>query len=141
MNKELPVKIQIIVYRKDKNGTVKILLLKRTLEDGGFWQTVTGTLEINESILDARKRELEEETGIREVVRFTNEIYRFSWQKKDYTVVELVFGAEVSSDKVKLSQEHTEYAWLSYKDAIDIVEKENTKKSLEAFQNLVMSGK
>ena len=36
---ELPIKIQSIVYTKNPDG-LKILLLKRNQEDGGFWQTV-----------------------------------------------------------------------------------------------------
>ena len=122
---ELPIKIQSIVYNKNADG-LKVLLLKRNLEDGGFWQTVTGTLEINESIFESRKRELKEETGIEEV-NFSEEIYRFSWKKKNYTVVEIVYGAEVYSDKIMLSSEHVEYLWLPIKDAIKKLEKKTLK--------------
>ncbi len=134
--KELPIKIQSIVYHKGLDG-LKVLLLKRSPEDGGFWQTVTGTLEINESILESRKRELKEEAGI-EKANFSDEIYRFSWTKKDYTVVELVYTAEVFSMNVILSPEHTEYMWLPIKEAIDKVEKQNTKDSLSEFMNIFL---
>lgn len=133
--KELPIKIQSIVYNKGIDG-LKVLLLKRSPEDGGFWQTVTGTLEINESILESRIRELEEETGIKEA-NFSDEIYRFSWIKKDYTVVELVYAAEVFSLDVSISSEHTEYLWLPIKEAIEKVEKQNTKDSLNHFLSSV----
>jgi 8-oxo-dGTP pyrophosphatase MutT (NUDIX family) len=135
--KELPIKIQSIVYNKGVDG-LNILLLKRSPEDGGFWQTVTGTLEINESIIESRIRELEEETGIKEA-NFSDEIYRFSWVKKDYTVVELVYAVEVFSQNVTISSEHTEYIWLPIKEAIDKVEKQNTKDSLSQFFNKIIS--
>ncbi len=135
--KELPIKIQSIVYHKGSDG-LKVLLLKRSPEDGAFWQTVTGTLEINESILESRKRELKEEAGIEEA-NFSDEIYRFSWTKKDYTVVELVYAAEVFSMNVILSTEHTEYMWLPLKEAIDKVEKQNTKDSLNEFMNKIIN--
>jgi len=133
--KELPIKIQSIIYNNGLDG-LKVLLLKRSSEDGAFWQTVTGTLEINESILESRIRELKEETGIEEV-NFSDEIYRFSWTKKDYTVVELVYAAEVFSLNITISPEHTEYIWLPVKEAIDKVEKQNTKDSLNEFMNKI----
>lgn len=132
---ELPIKIQSIVYNKDLDG-LKVLLLKRSPEDGGFWQTVTGTLEINETIVESRIRELEEETGINEA-NFSDEIYRFSWTKKDYTVVELVYAAEVHSRDVIISSEHTEYIWLSTEEAIEKVEKQNIKNSLSIFDKWI----
>lgn len=135
--KELPIKIQSIVYNKGVDE-LKVLLLKRSPEDGGFWQTITGTLEINESILDSRIRELKEETGIEEV-SFSDEIYRFSWTKKDYTVVELVYAAEVFSLDVAISSEHTEYLWLPIDEAIEKVEKQNTKDSLNQFLNKIVN--
>ncbi|MFA5051173.1 MAG: NUDIX domain-containing protein [Patescibacteria group bacterium] len=128
--RELPIKIQTIVYRNDDG--IKVLLIKRNLEDGGFWQTVTGTLELNESIIESRARELEEEIGIKEA-NFSEEIHRFSWEKKDYTVVELVYSAEVFTDKVILSSEHTEYCWLPIPEAIKKVDKQNIKNSLIKF--------
>lgn len=128
---ELPIKIQSIVYFNDEVG-LKVLLLKRSPEDGGFWQTVTGTLEINESILESRMRELIEEAGITEA-NFSDEIYRFSWTKKDYTVVELVYAAEVFTQNVTISSEHTEFVWLFIEDAIEKVEKQSTKNSLNEF--------
>ncbi len=132
---ELPIKIQSIVYNKNL-GELKILLLKRSPEDGGFWQTVTGTLEINESIIDSRARELVEEAGINNA-KFSDEIYRFSWEKKGYTVVEIVYAAETYNQDVVLSHEHTDYIWLSIDDAIEKVEKQNTKNSLIEFSKKI----
>ena len=62
---ELPIKVQGIVYRQRRGGDVEILLLKRSEEDGGFWQMLTGTMEMNESVEECLVRELWEETGVR----------------------------------------------------------------------------
>lgn len=51
--------IQAVVLRDD--GTV--LVMRRTMPRGGFWQTVTGRIERRESPRDAAKREIREETG------------------------------------------------------------------------------
>ena len=112
MKKELPIKIQTILYRVE-NETLLVLVIKRSLQDGGFWQTITGTLELNESIVESRQRELKEEVGITNAIYDNAEVNRFAWQKKDWTVVEVVFSARTESKKVILNpKEHTEYKWL-----------------------------
>ena len=58
--KKIPISVLIIVYTKNKN----ILLLNKKGKDS-MWQSITGSLQINEKPLDAAKRELFEETGIK----------------------------------------------------------------------------
>lgn len=128
---ELPIKVEGIIFRKN-NEKIEYLLLKRTPSDGGFWQPMTGTPYFDESLKDCLLRELQEETGIREVNKITDEIYRFSWLKKDYVVVELVYGVEVKNDvKIIVSHEHTDYKWCQYDDAIAMFEKENNVIALK----------
>ena len=137
MYKELPIKVESIVF--SRNGdTCSFLLLKRSLEDGGFWQPITGTLEMDESIRQCLLRELEEETGIREVIHVSEEIHRFSWQKKDYTVVEMVYGVEVPHQEITLSSEHTEYRWCNFDEAMQLLEKENNKNAFLSFKNTLL---
>lgn len=135
MYKELPVKVELIVFAREPNA-LSFLLLKRTLKDGGFWQPITGTLEMDESIRQCMLRELQEETGIGKVFNISEEIHRFSWQKKDYTVVEMVYGVEVTDRKVTLSpEEHSEYRWCSFDEAMMLLEKENNKNAFLSFKN------
>lgn len=137
MYKELPIKVELIVFARQPN-TLSFLLLKRIPEDGGFWQPITGTLEMDESIRQCMVRELQEETGIgiSEVLNISEEIHRFSWQKKDYTVVEMVYGVEVPHQNVTLSpEEHSEYRWCSFDEAMMLLEKENNKNSFLFFKN------
>lgn len=135
MKKELPIKIQTILYRIENNIPL-ILVIKRSPEDGNFWQTITGTLEMNESIITSRNRELEEEVGITDAVYDEQEVNRFSWQKKDWVVVEIVYSAITQTREVKLSLEHTEYKWLPIDEAIDLVEKVQTKECLAKFKEI-----
>jgi putative (di)nucleoside polyphosphate hydrolase len=63
--KELPLRIGVgIVLLNPEN---KIFVAKRIDNPGNFWQMPQGGVNINESLLDAAKRELEEETGIKSI--------------------------------------------------------------------------
>ena len=58
------VPIQVLVYAVSRTReTPKVLLLRRTVRLGGFWQGVTGAPLDGESLNDAAIRELREETG------------------------------------------------------------------------------
>ena len=140
MKKELPIKIQTILYRVE-NGVLLVLVIKRSPQDGGFWQTITGTLELNESIVDSRQRESKEEVGITDAIYDDAEVNRFAWQKKDWTVVEIVFSAKTESKEAVLnSDEHTEYKWLQIDEAIALVEKDQTKECLMKFKKIKSMG-
>jgi len=136
MYKELPIKIELIVFAKHSNK-IDYLVLKRTEKEGGFWQPVTGTLEMDESIKKCLLRELKEETGINSIIKVTDEVYRFSWEKSNYTVVELVYGVEVALKKIKLNpEEHNEYKWCCFEEAVGLLGRENNKKAYLAFKQL-----
>ncbi len=133
MHKELPLKVQLVVFRNQGDNT-EVLFLKRSPEDGGFWNTVVGTLELNESILECRSRELKEETGIVDVLSWSDEIYRFTFPKDDYQVAVLAYAAEVSIDQViNLNHEHTDYKWVKVSEAINQSEKLNVKECIRKF--------
>jgi len=136
MYKELPIKIELIVFTKHA-GKTEYLVLKRTEKEGGFWQPVTGTLEIDESIKECLARELREETGIDSIVKVTDEVYRFSWEKNNYTVVELVYGVEITLEKIALNpNEHSEYKWCDFDEAVKLLGRENNRKAYLAFKML-----
>ena len=48
----------------DCAGERHYLLLRRVASHGGFWQSVTGSLEVGETHIQAAAREVREETGI-----------------------------------------------------------------------------
>jgi len=70
----LPIQVQGILFRKI-SGEIQYLLLKRTLEREGFWQPVTGGIEEGETKIEALKREVREETGIKNIVRIMKDIH------------------------------------------------------------------
>lgn len=61
MNYRRPESVLVVVYTPRQ-----VLLLKRRKPPAGVWQSVTGALERNETAAQAARRELYEETGIRD---------------------------------------------------------------------------
>lgn len=124
-----PESILVIVYTL----TDKVLLLRRT-DRPDFWQSVTGSMEWSESSpIETAQRELTEETGLenRPQLIDLNKTYKYpiypQWRHRyspeTNTNTEHSFALELSTELgVTLnSEEHSEYAWLGFKQAADKV--------------------
>ena len=132
---DLPIKLEGVIYSV-KDGKYRFLILKRTPEEGGFWQPLTGTLEDGEKLSDCLLRELQEETGIKEPLKITGEVWRFDWKKGEYTIIEFVFGIELNGDEeIKLNpNEHSEDKWCSYDEAMQLLGRDNNKNAFREFK-------
>ena len=115
--KKIPISVLIIVYTKNKN----ILLLNKKGKDN-MWQSITGSLQINEKPLDAAKRELFEETGIvsnniidckKEYIFEIYEMWRHKYEDGITHNTEHVFKLELDDIiDIKLdSDEHDSFEW------------------------------
>ncbi len=134
-NFDLPIKVEAIVYYTDENDIKNFLAVKRSPEDGGFWQPVTGTLEAIDNIENCLTREINEEIGLEteDIISISDCIYNFKWNKKSIgEIYEYVFAVEVKkSAQIKLSEEHVEYRWGT-KDVIrDIYEMPDNKIAID----------
>jgi dATP pyrophosphohydrolase len=125
--KKIPKSVLVIVYTKDK----KVLLLKKK-ENRDMWQSVTGSLQIDEKPIQAAKRELYEETGINSdnIIdcgkQYIFEIYDMWKYKYDDGVThntEHVFKLELDNIiDIKIDKsEHVSYQWFSRVKAAEIV--------------------
>ena len=52
--------------------------------------------------------------------------------KEEYELSEYVFGYRLEEDKIILSDEHTEYEFLSVKEAIERVKYDGNKQAIQA---------
>ncbi len=99
----------------------RVLLLRRRPERGGFWQTVTGSLEPGESPREAAARELHEETGVRaDVVDLE---YRHAFAVGDALPPRLVeengFAARCTEGhEVRRGDEHDAHEWVDVPTAL-----------------------
>lgn len=122
-----------------------ILLLERT-QPFTFWQSVTGSLEEDESVADAAQRELLEETGLtREVKLIDTGIERtFSidprWRDRyaaginENVEYEWHYRLPAMVDIKLDNNEHSAYRWFDLDDAIDTVWSWTNKEALQALQ-------
>jgi 8-oxo-dGTP pyrophosphatase MutT (NUDIX family) len=110
-------KVQVIVYCRTPE--IRILLLQRPEDRGHVWQPVTGNMEPQDGhYVHAARRELEEETGISDVLHLVETGLEFHFQKDGRPVREYLVGAEVARfHAVRLSEEHVAFAWLSPSEA------------------------
>lgn len=135
-------KIQVYIFKKTMRG-YEFLLLKRNKEHGSIWAPVTGKVEKGESILDAAKREVKEETGISDIGRIIDPEYSFTFKDKKGDFKEHVFGFEVSPqvEEIKLSGEHQNYSWINFETALELLYWDSNKEPLKLLQQRLVPEK
>ena len=126
--------VEIIVYKIVNNEPI-FLLLKRIPERGGFWQPITGGAHETENLASAAKRELFEETQIKDYINFLSDVHYFEFDSDGEGILkEYVYAAEVdNSIDAKLSYEHSEKKWCTINKVIDLLKYDTNK---EAFKKL-----
>jgi dATP pyrophosphohydrolase len=110
---------------------IEYLLLKRLPERNGFWQPVTGGMEEGETREEALRREVMEETGVKNIVAVIEGLYYFEFSDPNLNQ-EYVYGVEVSSSEeiVLDGEEHSEYRWCSFQEALQLLHWKENKKAL-----------
>jgi dATP pyrophosphohydrolase len=102
------------------DGEEKILLMKRV--KGGFWCHVAGSIEEEETGIDAIIREFKEETQI-EVSNLFNAQFLEQFYEASVNVIQLIPVFVVMcppEQEVVLNEEHTEYKWCSLEEALEL---------------------
>jgi len=130
MQYKIPVSVLVVVHTPQ----LDVLLLERA-DRPGFWQSVTGSQDVEgEPLAETAVRELREETGLDatryELVDWRRqnryEIYR-SWRNRYAPGVthntEHVFGLRVPQrlDIALAPREHLRYEWLPWREAAERV--------------------
>jgi len=133
-----------IIYSENKDGTREYLLLHY---EAGHWDFPKGHVEENESEEQAARREILEETGIRESalefeLGFNEKINYFYKREGETFFKEVVFFlARVDARGVRLSREHTGFAWSNYDDALKQLTYESARKILKKAENFLKNKK
>ena len=124
---KIPISVLVVIHTPE----LQVLLLERA-DRPGFWQSVTGSQDAGETLLETAQREVFEETGLdgnrygladwRKQHRY--EIYR-RWRSRYAPGVmhntEHVFSLELPQalPVTLAAKEHLQYVWLPWREAAD----------------------
>ena len=93
----------------------KLLLMRRNNEPGkNLWWPPGGRILVRETLEDAAKRELFEETGLKPKSLTKVNVMSHFWPQ--YHFITTFFKADVESDTIALNSEHSEYRWITTVD-------------------------
>jgi dihydroneopterin triphosphate diphosphatase len=129
MQYKQPVSVLVVIH----TGKLEVLLLERA-DHPGYWQSVTGSRDKEESLTETVLREVREETGL-DARRYSlsdwqmqnvYEIYphwRYRYQPDITHNTEHVFGLQLPHPvDIQLEpREHLNYLWLDWQDAAEKV--------------------
>lgn len=116
------IKLQVGVKSLIFNKKGEFLLIKRDPlqypEANNLWDIPGGRIEIGITLSENLKREIKEETGLR--AKTLGILGVQDILKEDGHVVRVTYISCVTSTKVMLSKEHTEYEWLKLAEIIKV---------------------
>lgn len=131
-----------VIYRK-QDGEIKFLLLHYK---SGHWDFPKGHVESAETDEETLRREVREETGIRqlEILPGFSETTEFYYEAKGDemkrrlkerkgTKIEkkvIYYLAKTKEEKIKISHEHVGFVWLNYAESLRKITYENSKEVL-----------
>jgi dATP pyrophosphohydrolase len=134
----IPKQVLIIPYRKI-DDKIEYCIFKR--KDMNAWQWIAGGAEdFDKNILESAKREFWEETNIKDVslqqlemtckIPVVNVVKDFMWGEDVFYSEEYAFSANITDEKIELSNEHTEYKWVDYSEARSLLKYDSNKSAL-----------
>lgn len=137
-------------FAKASEGKILYLLLHY---QAGHWDFPKGNVEQGEKEEETIKREVAEETGIKDIKiiegfkEYIKYFYRktYGLEKKEKKKVPWTFKivtyylAETKTKEVKVSFEHLGYEWLPYEKALEKITYKNVKEILKKAHKYVTS--
>ena len=138
------IKVRVVdcyIYRRTDDG-ILFLLMKRNLNKiyEHLWQGVAGKIEEGETSSEAAIRELKEETGLSPLNMFVaDHVSKFYEVHGDRINLVPVFGIEVDSEIINLSEEHISYKWVDINEALNTLVWNGQKKGIQTVHDMVIN--
>jgi len=126
-----------VIFKKEGGKPLFLLLHypSSTKAQKEYWDLPKGHIEKGEKEEDTVKREVEEETGLKDVklIEGFKELikYFFRWEGKNILKFVTFYLAETKEKEVKISREHIAYRWLSYEEALKQLTFKNAKEIIK----------
>jgi dATP pyrophosphohydrolase len=143
---KIPVSVLVVIHTQD----LQVLLLERA-DRPGFWQSVTGSQDEGETLVQTAQREVAEETGL-DASRFV----LIDWRKQNRFEIferwrgryapgvthntEHVFSLRVpyALPVTLAAREHLQYEWLPWREAVDKVFSWSNADAIRELQRRVL---
>lgn len=126
-----------VIFRKEE-GELYYLLLHY---QAGHWDFPKGNIEKGEKPEKTCQREIQEETGIKDIEFLSDfkETSKYFYKLKGKTIFKTVvfYLVKTKSKDVKISFEHIGYQWLPYKQALEELTFKNAKDILKKANNFI----
>lgn len=137
--------VWVFAYTMDDPTEVRVLILKRPANQGGYWQPVTGKVEDGETVAEGALREAHEETGLKFPFPIIPLDYAFEYQsrwKAENGIAPLIreegFALRVDLNPDSSlptptidSVEHESYEWVSIPVAERRIRYDSNRRALE----------
>lgn len=98
------VTVDILIFTADVSGSLELLLIQRNIPPyEGYWALPGGFIGMNESLDDAAKRKLQEETGVEGIE--VEQLYTFGSVNRDprTRVISVAYFALIPKNKIQIS--------------------------------------
>jgi bis(5'-nucleosidyl)-tetraphosphatase len=129
----------LLLFRNESGEKLFLLLHYPS----GHWDFIKGKIEKNESPKEAALREASEETGITDIefIDGYEERIQYVFQHERRTIRKEVvfFLAKTRSSDVVISNEHLDFVWLKFDEALNRITYQNAKNLLLKSKSLLSS--
>lgn len=135
----LPYQTLTILYKKNNNRMLYCIFYRNSHP---IWQFISGGGEDNETPIETVIREIKEETSLdiekrrikkldsNTTIPVLNITGEYTWGTNVYVIPEYSFAVEVKNGDIQLSNEHKEYRWVEYDEAMQKLRYDSNKTAL-----------
>jgi bis(5'-nucleosidyl)-tetraphosphatase len=125
-----------VILRKAGNSRLYLLL-----QNAGRWDFPKGGVEKGESEIQTVVREVEEETGLKDVkvVPGFRKVIEYFYRREGKNIHKQVvyFLGVTNEEKVKISFEHQGFGWFPYREALERASYDNSKITLTEAEKFI----
>ena len=135
--------IDLFVYKRVLEEPL-YLLLKRSdaVVFPKMWQMISGTIEKEEKATETALRELHDETGLKPGRIFViPKLTEFFFPEQDTINLVPIFLVECKTDTIVLSEEHAEYGWFDFPEALEKLHWNTWKENITFINDILKDEK